>query len=294
MERLWSQGLSLSAIANHYRARVAVTWLLLLLDAGLMLLFPLAIGFTVDTLQQGDYRGVSYLIVLCLAVLVFGAGRRFYDTRVYARIYRELAASLVARQQRSGVAVSALTAKVSLLYEVVEFFEQYVPELIAGVVAFFGVLGLLALIDWQLVVLCLGASALVVVIYALTGARILDYNRAHNDELERQVDVLAAAKPRRTRLHFGRLMQWNIRLSDLETWSFSAVWLVLASLVIVAMILIVQNPVITAGNKLTAIMYVWQYIEVVMGFPLIYQQLVRLQEIAQRLSALPAPAEQQT
>ena len=285
-EHFWRGGVGLGDIALRYRGRIAVTWLLLLGEALLILLVPLAIGHTVDTLLQERIEGVYVLGALCMLILVFGAGRRFWDTRAYSRIYHDLGTSLVGFHAAAGTATGTLSARVALLYEVVEFFEEYVPELLGGIVAFIGVLLILGAIDLEVMGLSLGATALVAVIYLLSGGRITDYTRHQNDEIERRVDVLSAGSRRRIDIHFRRLMKWNIRLSDLETLCFSLVWIVLAALLVTSIVLIVQNPAVSAGRKVTSIMYVFQYMEVVMGFPLIYQQLVRLREIMQRLSKM--------
>jgi ABC-type bacteriocin/lantibiotic exporter with double-glycine peptidase domain len=284
MSNILDDGISLRMIASRYRFKVSVTWVLLVVEAVLMLLFPLAIGYAVDGLMEGGYREVIFLVVLCALMLVFGAGRRFWDTRAYAQIYQQLAGALVVRHAQQNVSTAVSAAQVSLLSEVVEFFEEYIPELLAGIIAFLGVLLLLSAIDIRVFALCLAASVLVVLVYALSSKLIQRYNTRQNDELERQVDVISAARKRAIDIHFRRLMKWNIKLSDLETVCFSLVWLILSLLLVASTVLIVENPAISAGSKLTSIMYIFQYMEVVMGFPLIYQQLLRLFEINDRLS----------
>lgn len=284
MSEFWQGGITLGGIASRYRAKISVTWLLLLGEAVLILFIPLAIGYTVDTLIDGHKFGVYTLVALCTALMLFGAARRFWDTRVYSAIYQGLATSLVEHHAREGTATSTVSARVSLLYEVVEFFEEYVPELLGGAVAFIGVMIILGVIDLQVMGLSLFASLLVMLVYGFSSGRIMHYNRHQNDEMEQQVEVLSRGSRRRIDVHFRRLMKWNIRLSDLETLCFSLVWVVLASLLIVSVVLIVENGSVSAGRKVTAIMYVFQYMEVVMGFPLIYQQVIRLQEITGRLA----------
>ncbi|MEM7195048.1 MAG: ABC transporter six-transmembrane domain-containing protein [Pseudomonadota bacterium] len=283
----WGGSVSLKEIARHYLGRISVTWLLLLGEAVLLLLFPLAIGYCVDTLLQESNDGLLALSALCVAVLIFAAGRRFYDTRAYAAIYRDLATRLVAHKHQHGVSTTRLTAQVKLLQEVVEFFEDSMPELISAVITFIGVVVVLALMDWTVMAGCLAASVIVGVIYGFSEARIFRYNRGQNDELEKQVDVVRENRRRKVHVHFGRLAQWNIRLSDMETLNFSGVWVVLATLMLGAVVVIVQNAGLSYGQKITAIMYVFEYIEVVMSFPLFYQQIIRLREITTRLSGLP-------
>ena len=280
---IWREKLSIWRITQIYRAKLIFTWALLLLEATLELLFPLAIGFSVDGLLANSYTGLTGLGLLSVAVLIVGAGRRFYDTRVYAGIFQALANSLVAFDKQQNLSTSRVTARTNLLYELIEFLEDSLPTLIKGLVGFLGVLLIIGIIDIELMLYCLAATILIALVYLLTGRMIFRFNKHQNDELEQQVAVLAQDRPRRIRLHFLRLMKWNIKLSDLETVSFSVLWLILGSLLLGSIVLIVENIDISFGQKLTAIMYVFQYIEVVMSFPLFFQQIVRLSEISQRL-----------
>ena len=281
----WQEGISLRAIASHYRGKVAITWLLLLIESLLALLFPLVIGYSVDDLLVDSFNGLYALVGLIVAVLIIGAARRFYDTRAYAAIYRDLGETMVAHKSEKGVATTSLTALVNLLQEIVEFFEHSAPELLGVIVSFVGVVIMLGLIDLNVMALCIVGSILVVLIYSFSSKRIYRYNVGMNDEFERQVDVLDDRRPRRVRLHLGRIMQWTIRLSDLETVNYSLGWLAMASVLAGSIYLIVENASISYGIKITSIMYVFEYIGVVMSLPLFYQQLVRLQEITARLSS---------
>lgn len=283
-ESIWRDGISLRRIAGRYRGKVAVTWSLLLVESLLSLLFPLAIGYTVDTLIAESWSGLLALAALSVAVMIVGAGRRFYDTRAYSVIYRDLGNSLVAREREKDTPTTKVSARVGLLYEVVEFFEDSLPSLIGGVIEFVGVIILIAWIDPHVALASLVASLLVIIVYAVSERRIFAYNKNQNDELEQQVTVLAEKRKRRLDVHFRRIIKWNIKLSDLETLNFSIVWLVMAGLLLVSIVLIVANDAISYGQKITTIMYVFGYIEVVMTFPLYYQQFVRLKEITRRLS----------
>ena len=280
----WRPGTSLWKIASHYRRKIAVTWSLLTGEQIAELLFPLAIGFAVDQLLLDSFAGLATLAGLCVALLVFGAGRRFYDTRAYAAIYRDLAMSLVGQKRENGASTTQITAQVNLLYEVVEYFENSLPSLFAISIGLLGSSLMLALLDIRLLLCCLGAIFLIAIIYLLSENRIFTYNREQNNELEQQVEVLDRNRRRRIDLHFGRLMKWKIRLSDPETVNFSMAWVVLASLLIVSLVLIVGNDSISYGLKITSIMYVFEFVEVVMGLPIFYQEIIRLREIMQRLA----------
>ena len=222
---------------------------------------------------------------LGLTALTVGAGRRFYDTRAYASIYETVAVEMVDREKRAGTNTSKITARSTLLTEFVEFLENSMPEIVAAFVGVVGTLLILARINLGVFLACLGLLILVFVIYLLTGRRNLNLNAGYNDELERQVTSIDSKNRRAMVEHFSRLMYWNIRLSDLETVNYSVFFLGVIGLMFYAPIALVTDGV-QAGFVIAALMYVFQYIEGLIGLPLYIQQAIRLREISQRLDAV--------
>lgn len=285
IERVWRDGLSLRAVGYAYLSKIIITWTLLVLEALLTLLLPLCIGRSVDALNRQSFSGLIELGVLIVALIVIGSARRFYDTRAYSAIQRDLSNSLVAREKAKNLPMSKTVARVSLLGELVEFLEQSLPTLILTGIMFVGILIVVFGIDIRVMGLCFVASILVVSIYWLSGGAYLRLNKRQNDEYERQLDMLALQDVGKVDRHFRRLMRWRVRLSDLETVNFSLVWVVLAAMLLGSIYFIVDNSAISAGQKITTIMYVFDYIEVVVGLPIFYQEALRLKDITGRLSS---------
>lgn len=285
IERVWRDGLSLRAVGFAYLSKIIITWTLLVLEALLTLLLPLCIGRSVDALNRQSFSGLIELGMLIVALIVIGSARRFYDTRAYSAIQRDLSNSLVAREKAKNLPMSKTVARVNLLGELVEFLEQSLPTLILTGIMFVGILIVVFGIDMRVMGLCFVASILVVSIYWLSGGAYLRLNKGQNDEYERQLDVLALQDVGKVDRHFRRLMRWRVRLSDLETVNFSLVWIVLAAMLLGSIYFIVDNSAISAGQKITTIMYVFDYIEVVVGLPIFYQEALRLKDITGRLSS---------
>ncbi len=86
-------GLSLWRLFRRFRLRIILTWLLVIGDSSLMLLFPLIIGIAIDDYLEGSFSGLSMLVGLGLLSLLVGAGRRFYDTRIYPISRRRISRS---------------------------------------------------------------------------------------------------------------------------------------------------------------------------------------------------------
>lgn len=275
--------ISLRQLFGRFKGRISFTLLLVLGEAGLELLFPLFIGFAINSVIDESYTGLLALALLGLLALLVGGGRRFYDTRAYAGIYTILSTEMVTREENKGSTVSAIAARSSLLTELVEFLENSMPAVLSSMIGLFGILIIIFTLDLAVFGACVALFLLMLAVYALSGKLNYRLNRGFNDALEKQVDVIASQDQRLIHNHFQTIMRWNIRLSDLETVNYVVIWLGIIGLLVFSPLSVVSGGVTNYGLILAILMYVFQYIESLVSLPLFIQQTIRLQEIMQRL-----------
>ncbi|MEM7559921.1 MAG: ABC transporter six-transmembrane domain-containing protein [Planctomycetota bacterium] len=278
--------LSLRSLFARCRWQVLTTWFLVVMEAGLMLMFPLAIGIAIDSLVEQEYSGLVWLGLVGTLALGVGAARRFFDTRIYSDIYVCAAEQIVTQERNRDSNVSIVSARTKMANELVEYLENSFPALIDCVIGLAGTLIMVWLLQTQVFIACLIATSIIFAIYANTSDRTLALNKGANDESEQSVKILSEADISDVSSHFRRLVRWNIRLSDLETFTFSLSWLVMLALLLFAVVVTIQSGVTAQGTVLSILMYVFGYIESVIALPLFYQQYVRLREITGRLKGL--------
>lgn len=277
--------ISLRHLVSRFRWQIMATWLLVVAEAGLMLMFPLLMGTAIDGLLERMYYGLYLLGAVGLATVLVGGIRRFYDTRLYSRIYCSAAEQIVEQQRDRNADVSVISARTGMATELVEFLETSFPIMVDCVIGLAGALVMIWLLHAKVLVGCLAATGVVAIIYASTQQTTYTLNKRANDETEKRVDVLSSGSPRAVSTHFQRVMRWNIHLSDLETINFSLSWLAMIAVLLFAVVATIQSGAATQGKVLSILMYVFGYIESVIAMPLFYQQFVRLQEISHRLAA---------
>ena len=276
-------GLSLGQLFASFRGRILCTWLLVVLEAGLMLLFPLVMGMAIDGMIQQTYSGLYLLGGLGVLSVLVGSARRFYDTRIYSKIYAVAGTQIVEQQRRRKADVSVTSARTNMASELVEFFENSFPGIIDCVISLVGALVMIWLLQSSVFLGCLLATVLIVTIYAATSKKTYSLNQGANRQAEEQVEVLSSGRMTAVSAHFSKLVRWNIRLSDLETVNFALSWIVMIVLLVYSVAATIQAGVSDHGKVLSILMYVFGYIESVLAAPLFYQQFVRLQEISHRL-----------
>ncbi len=275
---------SMRRLFASFRWEILGTWLLVFLEAALMLMFPLVMGIAIDGVLQQAYLGLYLLGGLGAAAVVVGSLRRFYDTRVYSKIYTVAGSQIVEQERNRNADVSVITARTNMARELVEFFESSFPGIIDCAVGFVGALVMIWFLQTNVFVGCLIATGMVVALYAVTSTTTYALNEGANHEAEQQVQVLSHALLPDVSAHLTRLMRWNIRLSDLETVNFALSWIVMIVLLVYSVASTAQGGVTNHGEVVAILMYVFGYIESVLAAPMFYQQYVRLQEISDRLA----------
>ena len=273
--------MNLKATIRKYQLRFGFTLVLILSEAGLSILFPLFIGYAIDDVIEGSHYGAIKLGVLGLVVLVVGMGRRVYDSRFYAKVYQDMGSQTLSHINSSQASVKS--ARLGMVRELIEFLENSLPELIHNLIGLIGVIGILATLNLQVFYGSLLVTLLIFLIFGFSSKKTVALNKASNDEMERQVDVISSNKKEELTLHLQHMMKWNIKLSDLEAMNFSFSWLVLIGFLILSILVSAGERMVTYGVLFSLIMYVFQYMENVLNLPLFYQNWLRLKEIRHRL-----------
>jgi len=260
--------------------------LLVILELVTGLLFPLFMGIAINDLIDGHYHGIVMLIILTIASLTIGILRRFYDSRVYGKIYRKMASDLVQEEQEAGSNVSTISARVNLLTEIVEFFENNFPEIVNNFLGLIGVVIIIMTLSFNISILCFGVTLFIIIVYGLSSKKHYVLNKRYNNLLETQVTKLQTKEPKVIDQYFKNIMDTNIKLSDLETLNYGAILTVALSVFIYSIYVATSGDNITYGAVFALLMYVYEFIERVTTLPLYYQNYIRLKEISSRLSRI--------
>ena len=271
------------ALLKRFAGRFALTMSLVVLEAAGWILFPLFIGRAIDSVLADSTRGLYEFGALALATMLIAIVRRLVDSRAYARIYVSLGEEMVGVDEESDT--STRTARLGMLREIVEFFENSLPALVNSLIGLAGTVLILWLLNVPVFLGCLVVAVATVTLYALTGRLTTRYNEGFNDQYERQVDAVHSGDPRRLREHLRAMMRWNIRLSDLEAANFGINWVFMIGLLVFAVAAAAEQT-LEYGAVFAIVMYVFQFVESMLGIPLYYQQWLRLREISGRLAGV--------
>lgn len=275
--------MKLSTIIRRFKWKFSLTMFLVLTQAVLEIFFPLFIGYAIDDAINQEYQGAFLLGGLGLASLIIGACQRFFDSRFYGSIFEKLGFEI---SQKSQQTVSKKTARLNMMREILEFFENSIPELVSSIIGLVGALILISTLNLKIFWGCLIVLVITFLVYWLTTNKTIRFNTEYNNETESQVDIVTKNRPIVLKSHLRNLMRWNIKLSDLETVNFSAAWFFMMGFLVWSIIISVEGDNIQYGSVFALVMYIFQYIDSVMSLPFFYQQWLRLREILERLKGI--------
>lgn len=271
----------LQKIYKNFKWNIYFTIFLIIGESVVWVFIPLAVGIAIDDLMIDNFDGLINLGFLSTAVLLFFAGRRFFDSRFYSKVYEYISLEVIARD--NNISNSKKVARLSMLAEVVDFAEDDIPELVFNIIGIIGIAYLISTLNMQVFYLCLILIAIAAIVYISTGTRTIKYNREYNNELEKQLKAIKKEKPQKLKRHIRKLMKWNIKLSDLETINFSIVWISITAFLLYSIVLSVKADNVSYGLVFSLIIYLIEFIEHIVFLPEYYQKFLRLEEIIGRV-----------
>jgi ABC-type multidrug transport system fused ATPase/permease subunit len=217
-----------------------------------------------------------------LIMIAAGIGRRFYDTRLYFRIYNDQVVQLAKTKFSINNDPTQVIGHVRLLRVLVDFFEQNIPNAARSLFALVGAGLMLAWLNLPMLGLALAALVLLSFLTRRYGKLAERLNRIINHFGQRETKLLIQLDPARTNHHFNKVSQWRIQLSDAEAGTFGILWLYATLLIVFAIYLSTkaQQP---PGQIFAQLTYLLGFIEALQGLPILVERWTQVTDIIKRI-----------
>ena len=241
-------------------------------------------GEAINDLIKGSYHGLIVLTAVHLAYLIIGTFRHMLDTRTYSAIYTSLVTKFLSRRYASKD-VSKLTAHSTLAREFVDFLEHDLVYVIEALYNIFGSLIILFFYDKTVVLICLAIMIPVIIISMLYGKKMLRLNKHKNDELEKQVDIIATGNNTSIHQHYNKLRKWQVRISDKEAWNFGFMEIMVLLVIAVSLVASknLHSTTIMAGSLFGLYSYILKFASGLDTIPYTMERLSSLSDITRRI-----------
>ena len=269
---------------QKHRYQLLLTYSLFSLEMLGSLLRPFFLGLAVNDLIKGSYHGLIVLSLVHISWLIIGTIRHMYDTRTYSAIYTSLVTQFLSRRY-GKTEVSKLSAHSTLAREFVDFLEFDLAYVIEALYSIIGSLVLLYFYDAAVVAICFALLIPVMAISYFYGKKMKRLTRLKNDELENQVNIISEGNNETIKVHYDKLRNWQIKISDKEAFNFGVIELMVME-VIGASLLISTNvfgTTMLAGNIIGMYTYILKFVSGIDTIPYTVQRLTSLNDITRRI-----------
>ncbi|WP_313571201.1 ABC transporter six-transmembrane domain-containing protein [Pantoea piersonii] len=262
---------TLKLLGQRHRRKLAVTLMLVVGENLIYLLYPLLAGFAVNAILAGKAIHAVLYAALVFVMWLTGAARRSVDTRTFARIYAELAVSVVLAQRRENHPPSTVAARVTLSREFVDFFEKHLPVLITTVASITGATVMLLFIEFWSGIACLGILAFFSLFLRL------------NNRLEKEVSMVSSAAASPLVRHYRVLARLRIALSDREALGYLSIGAVAALLFGSTILMMTMRESHDAGHVYSVMTYMWMFAMSLDDGPQLLEKYSQLRDIGKRV-----------
>lgn len=275
--------LTVRGLVRRSGLQVLGTWLMVVVEVGLIALIPLFLGRAIDKLLDDAHHaallelGVLFFVLIVVAVL-----RRIYDTRIYGTMRVKLGVELAERSR--GKPLSQTNARVSMSREIVDFLEDHTPRLITNVIGVLLSVLILFSFDLWLGVFSVAAVVTMLVTYLLFHRYFYRLNTTLNGALEGQVDALKTRQTQAIAALLARVRGSEVRLSDASAALYGLVFIGMFALILANLWIASNLPAITVGAIFAILSYSWEVVESSTELPDTLQQWTRLTEIQGRIN----------
>ena len=274
---------ALKTIGIDYRHKLSVAFIFVALENILFLIYPLFGGFAINAVMQGHVWHALTYAILVLFMWLIGAARRSVDTRTFARIYSEIAVPIIVKQRLQGQNRSAISARVALSREFVDFFEMHLPTAITSLVSIFGACLMLLVSEFWIGV----ATIVILIIFAtlLPGFTRISSRLylALNDRLERDVDMIGQAPENMLRKHYGLMAYLRIKISNREALGYLCIGIAISILFAFSFAWITLYGYGSVGHIYSITTYLWMFAMSLDDVPRLVESYSNLKDIAERV-----------
>ena len=274
---------ALKTIGIDYRHKLSMAFIFVALENILFLIYPLFGGFAINAVMQGHVWHALTYAILVLVMWLIGAARRSVDTRTFARIYSEIAVPIIVKQRLQGQNRSAISARVALSREFVDFFEMHLPTAITSLVSIFGACLMLLISEFWIGV----ATIVILIIFAtlLPGFTRISSRLylALNDRLERDVDMIGKAPENMLRKHYGLMAYLRIKISNREALGYLCIGIAISILFAFSFAWITLYGYGSAGHIYSITTYLWMFAMSLDDVPRLVESYSNLKDIAERV-----------
>ena len=262
---------------------ITFSYSLFSINSILMLVYPKILGNTIDHLIAKDYSYVWYMAGTFILVMFFGYISRIYDIKVFSGIYRKFASNETHKQIESGVETTKINGRLTLMNNIVKFFEYDMIVVIQTILGVVGSIYFLSLVSLPIVGFMILSGLAIVGASYYYSPKLAAMTKLNNDISEEQTDIIGSRKIGSVNNLLRRGQKIAIKTAYINS-KFS-LWIqaiVYGSVTGLLTYYVIHNKV-TVGSVFSTYRYMFDFCNALLGLPMILTSYINIKDVVKRL-----------
>jgi ABC-type bacteriocin/lantibiotic exporter with double-glycine peptidase domain len=262
---------------------ITFSYSLFSINSILMLVYPKVLGNTIDHLMDKDYGYIWYMVGNFVLMMFFGYISRIYDIKVFSGIYRKFASDETYKQIESGVETTKINGRLTLMNNIVKFFEF---DMIIVIHTFLGVIVsiyFLSLVSLPIVFFLILSGLAIVGASYYYSPKLAAMTALNNDISEEQTEIIATRKIGGINNLLRRGQKIAIKRAYID--SKFGLWIqaiVYGSVTALLTYYVMYNKV-TIGSVFSTYRYMFDFCNALLGLPTILTSYINIKDVVKRL-----------
>jgi ABC-type bacteriocin/lantibiotic exporter with double-glycine peptidase domain len=267
---------------NNWKT-IILSYFLFAIHSILNILQPKVLGNTIDHLIAKDYYYAWYLILLFGSMMALGYFGKLYDVRVFSGIYRKFASTETHKQLEAGVETTKINGRLTLMNNIVRFFEFDMIVFIQTVLGVIGSIYFLSLVSWPIVGFMVITGILIIVTSYYFSPKLAGVAKLTNDVSEEQTEIVSSRRVNRINNLLRRSRQLQIKASKIDVkFGFCIQFIVYGSVTALLTYYVMYNKV-TVGSVFSTYRYMFDFCNALLGLPNLIISFLNIKDVIRRL-----------
>ena len=262
---------------------ITLSYSLFSINSILMLVYPKILGDTIDHLIAKDYNYTWYMVGCFVLIMFFGYISRIYDVKIFSGIYRKFASNETNKQIEAGVETTKINGRLTLMHNIVRFFEF---DMIVVIQTFIGAVGsiyFLSLVSLPIVGFMILCGAAIIGASYYYSPKLAAMTKLNNDISEEQTDIIGNRKISGVNNLLRRGQKIAIKTAYIN--SEFGLWIqgIVYGSVTGLLVYYVMFNTVTVGSVFSTYRYMFDFCNALLGLPNIIISYINIKDVVKRL-----------
>ena len=254
-------------------------------EAGdLLVTIPKGISKTMDDGEANYMLPLILWIFIYLLNVLGGTLHRLYSGKVYAKMYADIATTVIVYSKKKKHPVSQMFARAELAKEYIVFLKERLPEVTWQLSATFGAIIALFFYDWRIAAVALIVIIPIAVINNIYRKIVVKLQKNIHDTREDQYKVFEEKHVAGIQAYYYSMIKPQARIAKWSSVDYTIIKVLLMVIFIVVLFIAIDVDNFSTGNIYAIVSYIWTFIASTDYIPGLMESLTSVRELSTRLA----------